>query len=157
MRKVGLNMKEKQKYEMIFIISCKTTEEVNNKIIQIRNYVNKYFYKIFKSFSTDNGTKFFGLINLFSNSKTSIYYCHPYCSGEKGTNQKSNSIIRYFIPKKTLIENYSNDDINKIADWMNNYPRKILDYKTPLEAVLEEFNDKNNISKFYKPQEKVNC
>lgn len=147
----------KTRYEMIFKISCKTAEEVNNKIIQIRNYVKKHFYKIFKSFSTDNGSEFSGLINLFSNSKTSVYYCHPYCSGEKGTNEKSNSIIRYFIPKKTLIENYSNDDINKIADWMNNYPRKILDYKTPLEAVLEEFNDKNIINKFYKLQEKVNC
>lgn len=53
-------------------------------------------------------------------------------------------MIRYFIPKKTLIENYSLEDINNIANWMNNYPRKILDYKTPLEAVLEEFDDKNN-------------
>ena len=147
----------KTRYEMIFKISCKTAEEVNNKIIQIRNYVNKHFHKIFKSFSTDNGSEFSGLIDLFSNSKTSVYYCHPYCSGEKGTNEKSNSIIRYFIPKKTLIENYSNKDINEIADWMNNYPRKILDYKTPLEAVLEEFNDKNIINKFYKLQEKVNC
>lgn len=147
----------KTRYELIFKISSKTAEEVNNKLIQIRNYVNKHFYKIFKSFSTDNGSEFSGLIDLFSNSKTSVYYCHPYCSGEKGTNEKSNSIIRYFIPKKTLIENYSNNDINKIADWMNNYPRKILDYKTPLEAVLEEFEDKNVINKIYKLQEKVNC
>ena len=146
----------KTRFEMIFKISSKTSEEVNNKLIQIKNYVNKNFYKIFKSFSTDNGSEFAGLINLFSTSKTSIYYCHPYCSGEKGTNEKHNSMIRYFIPKKTLIENYSNEDINKIADWMNNYPRKILDYKTPLEAVLEEFNDKNIINKFYKLQEKVN-
>ena len=146
----------KTRFEMIFKISSKTSEEVNNKIIQIKNYVNKHFYKIFKSFSTDNGSEFSGLISLFSNSKTSVYYCHPYCSGEKGTNEKHNSMIRYFIPKKTLIENYSNEDINNIADWMNNYPRKILDYKTPLEAVIEEFNDKNIINKFYKLQEKVN-
>ena len=85
---------------MIFKVSTKTAEEVNNKIIQIKNYVNKYFYKIFKSFSTDNGSDFSGLISLFSNSKTSVYYCHPYCSGEKGTNEKHNSLIRYFILKK---------------------------------------------------------
>ena len=54
-------------------------------------------------------------------------------------------MIRYFIPKKTLIENYSYEDINNIANWMNNYPRKSLNYKTPLEAVLEEFNDKSII------------
>lgn len=146
----------KTRFEMIFKISSKTSEEVNNKIIQIKNYVNKYFHKIFKSFSTDNGSEFSGLINLFKASKTSVYYCHPYCSGEKGTNEKHNSIIRYFIPKKTLIENYTENDINEIANWMNNYPRKILNYKTPLEAVLEEFNDKNIINKFYKLQEQVN-
>ena len=147
----------KTRFEMIFKISSKSSEEVNNKIIQIKTYVNKHFYKIFKSFSTDNGSEFSGLINLFSNSKTSVYYCHPYCSGEKGTNEKHNSLIRYFIPKKSLIENYSNEDINKVAEWMNNYPRKILNYKTPLEAILEEFDDKNIINKFYKLQEKVNC
>ena len=66
-------------------------------------------------------------------------------------------MIRYFIPKKTLIENYTNEDINKIVDWLNNYPRKILNYKTPLEALLEEFNDKSILNKLYKLQEKVNC
>lgn len=39
---------------------------------------------------------------------------------------------------------------------MNNYPRKSLNYKTPLEEVLEEFNDKSIISKIYKLQEVVN-
>ena len=39
---------------------------------------------------------------------------------------------------------------------MNNYPRKILGYKTPLECILEEFDDKSIINKFYKLQEKVN-
>jgi len=55
------------------------------------------------------------------------------------------------------IENYSYNDINKIVNWMNNYPRKILNYKTPLEALLEEFNDKSVLNKIYKLQEKVNC
>ena len=118
--------------------------------------MNKNFNRIFKSFSTDNGTEFAGLIELFKDSKTELYYCHPYCSGEKGTNEKHNSIIRYFIPKKMLIEKYSTSDINNIANWMNNYPRKILNYKTPLEAILEEFNDKNIINKIYNLQQKVN-
>ena len=72
------------------------------------------------------------------------------------TNEKQNSMIRYFIPKKTLIENYSCEDINNVANWMNNYPRKSLNYKTPLEAVLEEFNDKSILNKIYKLQEVVN-
>lgn len=147
----------KTRYEIIFKISSKTAENVVKKINQIKVFMNKHYNNIFKSFSTDNGTEFSDFLGIIKDSNTDIYFCHPYCSGEKGTNEKQNSIIRYFIPKKTLIENYSYDDINKIADWMNNYPRKCLNYKTPLEALLEEFNNKSIINKFYKLQEKINC
>lgn len=146
----------KTKYEIIFKISSKTSENVVNKINQIKLFMNKHYDKIFKSFSTDNGSEFSNFLEIIKNTNTKIYFCHPYCSGEKGTNEKQNSMIRYFIPKKTLIENYSCEDINKIANWMNNYPRKSLNYKTPLEAILEEFNDKSIINKIYKLQEYVN-
>lgn len=147
----------KTKFEIIFKISSKSSENVVNKINQIKSFMNKHYNKIFKSFSTDNGTEFSDFLGIIKDTKTQIYFCHPYCSGEKGTNEKQNSMIRYFIPKKTLLENYTCEDINKIAEWMNNYPRKSLDYKTPLEAILEEFNDKSIINKIYKLQEKVNC
>ena len=147
----------KTRFEMIFKLSSKNSENVVNKINQIKIFMNKHYNKIFKSFSTDNGSEFSDFLGIINDSKTSIYFCHPYCSGEKGTNEKHNSMIRYFIPKKTLIENYSCKEINDIVNWMNNYPRKILNYKTPLEALLEEFNDKSVINKIYKLQEKVNC
>ena len=146
----------KTRYEILFRIESKTSEEVTKKINQLKAFMNKQYNKVFKSFSTDNGTEFSDINGILENSKTKLYFCHPYCSGEKGTNEKHNSIIRYFIPKGTLIENYTDDQLNNIANWMNNYPRKILNYKTPLEALLEELNDKAIISKFYKLQEKVN-
>lgn len=146
----------KTRYEMIFKLQSKSSKEVVNKFNQIKEYMKKNFDKIFKSITTDNGTEFSDFLKIIENTKTQIYFCHPYCSGEKGTNEKHNSIIRYFIPKGELIENYSYEDINNIVNWMNNYPRKILNYKTPLEAFLDEFNDKNIINKIYKLQEKVN-
>lgn len=147
----------KTRFEIIFKLNCKTSYEVVNKFNQIKTFMKRNYDKIFKSITTDNGSEFWGFLDIINGTKTKFYFCHPYCSGEKGTNEKHNSMIRYFIPKKTLIENYSYDDINNIANWMNNYPRKILNYKTPLEALLDEFNDKNIINKIYKLQEKVNC
>lgn len=146
----------KTRYEMIFKITAKTSDDVVNKFNQIKLFMKRNYNKVFKSITTDNGTEFSDFLEIIKGTKTQIYFCHPYCSGEKGTNEKHNSMIRYFIPKKTLIENYSCEDINKIAEWMNNYPRKILNYKTPLEALLEEFDDKNVINKIYKLQEAVN-
>lgn len=147
----------KLRYEMIFRLHSKSSDEVVKKIDQLKLFFNKHYNKVFKSFSTDNGSEFADFLGIISNSKTNIYFCHPYCSGEKGTNEKHNSMIRYFIPKGTLIENISDQQLNQIASWMNNYPRKILNYKTPLEALLEEFDDKSIINKFYKLQDKVNC
>ena len=147
----------KTQYEIIFKLQFKNSEEVVKKFNQIKSFMKSNYNKVFKSLTTDNGSEFSDFLGIISDSKTKIYFCHPYCSGEKGTNEKNNSLIRYFIPKKTLIENYSFEDVNNIANWMNNYPRKKLGYKTPLEAFLEEFEDKNVINKIYKLQEKVNC
>ena len=147
----------KTRFEIIFKLKCKTAEEVVNKFNQIKEFMKSNYDKFFKSITTDNGTEFSHFLEIIKDTKTQIYFCHPYRSGEKGTNEKSNSMIRYFIPKGSLIEDYSYQDINNIVNWMNNYPRKILDYKTPLEALLEEFDNKNVINKIYKLQEKINC
>lgn len=147
----------KTRFEIIFKLKGKTAEEVVNKFNKMKEFMKKNYNKIFKSITTDNGTEFSDFLNIIKDTKTKIYFCHPYCSGEKGTNERHNGIIRYFIPKGNLIENYSYKDINKIAAWMNNYPRKILNYKTPLEALQEEFNDKSVLNKIYKLQEKINC
>ena len=147
----------KTQFEIIFKLQFKTAEEGVKKFNQIKSFMKINYNKVFKSLTTDNGSEFSNFLGIIADSKTQIYFCHPYCSGEKGTNEKNNSLIRYFIPKKNLIENYSFEQINNIANWMNNYPRKKLNYKTPLEAFLEEFNDKNVINKIYKLQEKVNC
>lgn len=147
----------KTKFEFIFKLQYKTADEVVKKFNQIKSFMKSNYNKVFKSLTTDNGSEFSSFLDIIKDTNTKIYFCHPYCSEEKGTNERNNEIIRYFIPKGTKIENYSYDDINKIVEWMNNYPRKILNYKTPLEALLEEFNDKSVINKIYKLQEKVNC
>jgi len=147
----------KTQFEIIFKLQFKNSDEVVKKFNQIKSFMKSNYNKVFKSLTTDNGSEFSNFLGIINDSKTNIYFCHPYCSGEKGTNEKNNSLIRYFIPKKTLIENYSFEQINEIANWMNNYPRKKLNYKTPLEAFLDEFDDLNVINKIYKLQEKVNC
>lgn len=88
----------KTRFEMIFKLKNKTAEEVVNKWNQIKDFMKIHFNKIFKSITTDNGSEFSDFLGIIKNTKTQIYFCHPYCSGEKGTNERNNEIIRYFIP-----------------------------------------------------------
>ena len=67
---------------------------------------------------------------LRKGNRTEIYYAHPYCSGERGSNENNNRLIRRWIPKGTSIDNISKDFINKIENWINNYPRAMFYYKS---------------------------
>jgi len=106
------------------------------------------FRKIFKSITFDNGTEFSDVNGIeFSpytrKRRTFVYYCHPYCSSERGTNENQNGFIRRFIPKGTAISGYSNAYIHYVQNFINNYPRAI-------------FNGENSNKRFEKELKKLN-
>lgn len=147
----------KTRFEIALKIEAKSSEAVVKKVNQLKFYLRKNFSKIIKSFTTDNGSEFSDFLNIISDTDTKIYFCHPYVSCEKGTNEKHNGILRYFIPKGTNIDDYSFEYINNSVNWMNNYPRKILDYKTPIEALKNEVQDENLLNKILNIQKMVNA
>jgi len=65
-----------------------------------------------------------------------VYFCHPYSAWEKPTIENTFQRLRRFIPKKSRLSQYSDDDISIIVDKMNNTPRKCLNWKTPKEVFL---------------------
>lgn len=95
------------------------------------------FKKVFKSITMDNGSEFlndtFIESSVFGGVRTSAYYCHPYSSFERGSNENGNRMIRRFIPKGSDIDDYTDDDIADIQDWINRYPRRLLDYHSSRE------------------------
>lgn len=147
----------KIRYEIIGILEAKTKEEVILKFKKIKDYLKNNIKKIMKSLTTDNGSEFAGFLDIIKITGAKLYFCHPYASCEKGANEKHNSIIRYFVPKGELFENYTTNQINDICDWMNNYPRKILDYYTPKEMLEKELNDKKLFDKIVNIQKAINA
>lgn len=146
----------KTRFEIIGILEAKTKEEVIVKFKKIQEYLKKNIKSIINSITTDNGGEFAGFLEIIEITGAKFYFCHPYASCEKGTNEKHNSIIRYFIPKSTLIENYTVDEINDICHWMNNYPRKVLNYFTPQEVLQKELNNQKLFDKIINIQEAIN-
>lgn len=101
------------------------------------------FRAIFKSITFDNGTEFAaaeGLERSCVNKRlprTKVYFCHPYSSWERGTNENTNGMIRRRFPKGTNFAAVTNAQIAQAENWINNYPRKILGYKSS-EIVFRE-------------------
>ena len=96
------------------------------------------FSRVFLSITTDNGSEFSSLSELEKLSHTRIYYAHPYCSSDKGTNENHNGLFRRFLPKGKKIQDYPVEHISRVECWANTLPRKILGYKTPEECFREE-------------------
>ena len=100
----------------------------------------KLFSKIFRIVLTDNGTEFFNPKNiefdLSSGNKTcNVFYCKPYSSWQKGCIEKNHEYIRKIFPKGTSFDSFSEEQIHKLENIINNIPRQSLDNKTPFELT----------------------
>lgn len=93
----------------------------------------------FKTITSDNGGEFLDYNgmrrSIYQGERCQVYYCHSYASWEKGTIERNNRIIRRFFPKGTNFDMVTKEQVAAVQDWINNYPRKILGWKTALEAA----------------------
>jgi IS30 family transposase len=133
----------KTREEIIIKLGQATQEAIKEAIDGLETEHGTEFKTKFKSITFDNGVEFLDWRTLEvsvlggEERRTMIYFAHSYSSWERGTNENQNRMIRRFIPKGTDIADVSEKEISRIQDWMNNYPRKILGYKTANQAMKE--------------------
>ena len=132
----------KTREEIIIKIPGKKAEYVAKALDKIERKYKKEFYNKFKTITFDNGGEFRNWKELEKSydkrrkhTRTQVYYAHPYRSGERGSNENANRLIRRFIPKGTDITPISEEFIQKIEDWINNYPRAMFKYKSTNEIL----------------------
>ncbi|WP_225743711.1 IS30 family transposase [Marinilactibacillus sp. Marseille-P9653] len=128
---VLLTLVERQtRFEIILKLRGKDKESVDQAIQQLRLKAGDTFSKVFKTITSDNGSEFAGLHEALKET-LEVYFSHPYASWERGTSENQHKFIRRFIPKGKAISHFSETQCLRIQQWMNDYPRKILGYKTP--------------------------
>lgn len=90
------------------------------------------------SMTYDNGREFAWHKVIEAENKMTVYFAHPYCSWERGTNENTNGLLRQFIPKGTDFNNVSQEELAKYVHLINNRPRKRLAWKTPYEVFFKQ-------------------
>ena len=121
----------KEKKRHLVKIRAKTAEAVAEGIAKLREHYGVQFSQVFRTITCDKGSEFARLQEAVPEAK--VYYAHPYAPWERGTNEKQNALVRYFIPKGTDMTDLSEEEVQRVEDWINTLPRKILDYETPQE------------------------
>lgn len=141
-----LVMVERQTREsMIFKLRAQTQVEVIGVINRLERRMGKRKFKeTFKSITVDNGSEFMNwrgieqsCISSTGKPRTAVYFCHPYCSWERGTNEQTNGILRLFFPKGSAISEFSKSFVKKVETWLNNYPRKVLNGLSAKQFALQ--------------------
>ncbi|MCM1043512.1 MAG: IS30 family transposase [Lachnospiraceae bacterium] len=128
--------------EIIFQMPNQQADSVVRCLNKLEYKYGKLFRKVFKTITVDNGSEFQNYDgmqrSIYKGRRTTVYYCHPYSSSERGTNERLNREIRRLIPKGTDLSQYSRDDISAVQDWVNNYPRQVLNFATSQELFDEQ-------------------
>ena len=91
-----------------------------------------------KTITLDNGSEFTNHELVSKKSKVDIYFCNPYSSWQRGANENVNRLLRKYLLKRYNINDLTQEELNDIAEELNNIPRKRLNYLTPAEAYQQE-------------------
>jgi transposase, IS30 family len=88
-----------------------------------------------RSLTLDNGTEMQDFEVLERHTGMTIYFAHPYHSWERGTNENTNGLLRYFFPKQSSFAALTQEDIDQAVRLLNTRPRKRHGYVSPAELL----------------------
>ena len=129
---------QERQTRMVFIekIQSKNPVKLNSKVYQLIKRNNLCV----KSITIDNGIEFSKIGLLAKWLKCIVYFCEPFASYQRGSNEHVNGIIRRFWKKGTDFSLLSNNDILDTQNKINKMPRKIFNWKSSYDV----FNKINN-------------
>lgn len=124
----------KNKYLIMQLSPRKTSQAVLDTLLKMY----KNFKRKVHTITCDNGAEFakFRLIEI--KLKTKMYFCDPYHSWQRGTNENTNGLIRQYFPKSINFDQVRDIEVKRVMDKLNRRPRKTLGFKTPSEVFACE-------------------
>jgi IS30 family transposase len=111
-----------------------TAREVSSAMINVLWHLPR---NLRQTLTLDNGSEHSRWRSIERYGKVKVFFAHPYHSWERGTNENTNGLIRWYLPKRTDFAKVPATAIQSIEDALNNRPRKRLGWRTPLEVFNE--------------------
>lgn len=130
-------VERKTRYPFLVYTEDKTTAHINALVARTLSAAPV------RSITLDNDLSFQKHEELSELVDAIVFFCHPYCSHEKGTVENRNRAVRRYVPKKTNLSTVSIERFTEVETILRTRYMKILDFKTPNEAWnIEVENEK---------------
>ena len=130
------------RFEIIFRASSKTAAATTKALDRI---ISQFPQGTFQTITVDNGSEFQDCHGMEhdkqGNKRLTVYYCHPYSSCERGSNERNNRIIRRYFPKGRSLAKVTQKDCDRAAAFINAMPRKILNYQSAADLFSREIEN----------------
>lgn len=136
----------KEKLFLAFLMNRCTGGAVRLVFDRLEKRLGTYeFISVFEYLLTDRGSEFGDPDALETGidgmQRTSIYYCDPMRSGQKGGLEQAHTLLRMVLPKGTSFEFLTQWDVNLITSHINSTPRESLGGRTPYSVALETMGE----------------
>lgn len=139
-------VERKTRYLIVKKLEERTQACVKAALDDIEKSLGKDTFKeIFKSITMDNGFEFLDVMAIKESRYKGIrvenvYYCHPYCSSERGSNEVIHRFLRRRWPKGCDFSVVDPEELREYVQWINEYPRKLFDGDNSLDQFIDELS-----------------
>ncbi len=128
------------KLMLLYLLPDKTAAAVKKIFDSLEKSLGTLmFCQIFPVILTDRGAEFSNPDALETGTdgiiRTSIYFCDPMASGQKGGIEKNHEYIRYVLPKGSSFDALTQLDAFKLASHINGAARASLNGQSPFQLA----------------------
>lgn len=125
-------VERKSGYLMAVVLPDKTAASFASAVAQCFAGVTSNYCK---TLTLDNGVEMSNYEQMEQASQLRVYFAHPYHSWERGTNENTNGLLRFYFPKKMSFSHLNQEQLDAAVLEINTRPRKRLGYKTPSQVL----------------------
>ncbi len=131
---VATLVERSSRFVMLVRVRGKDTESV---VAALSEQVRRLPRTIMGTLTWDRGTEMAAHKQFTVATDVAVYFCDPKSPWQRGTSENTNRLLRQYLPRKTDLSVYGQDDLDLIALKLNSRPRKTLGYSTPAATLAK--------------------
>jgi IS30 family transposase len=131
---IGTLVERSTRYVILFPVAKPSAEIVR---AQMTKKIMKLPEQLRKSITWDRGKEMAQHRQFTIDSGIQVYFCDPKSPWQRGSNENTNGLLRQYLPKGTDLTVHTEEELDAIAEELNNRPRQTLNWVTPLEKFAE--------------------
>jgi IS30 family transposase len=131
---VATLVERRSRYVCLIRLTGKDTQTV---VQALTRYVHQLPAGLMATLTWDRGYELAAHRTFSIATGVRVYFCDPQSPWQRGTSENTNGLLRQYLPKRSDLSVYTQDQLEAIARRLNTRPRKTLGYRTPADILAE--------------------